>query len=76
LGDKVASGVELTEGELVVVLVVQDVEKIAQEGVKVLFISHEHEMAQCKLTSRMGNSETIRPIFSSKVSWVNLTFRM
>jgi hypothetical protein len=27
-------------------------------------------------TSRMGNSEMIRPIFSSKVSWVNLTFRM
>jgi hypothetical protein len=42
LGDKVASGVELTEGELVVVLVVQYVEKIAQEGVEVLLISDKH----------------------------------
>jgi hypothetical protein len=35
----VAGSVELTESELVVVLVVQDVEEIAQERVEVLLIS-------------------------------------
>jgi len=35
----VAGGVELTESELVVVLVVQDIKEIAQEGVEVLLIS-------------------------------------
>jgi hypothetical protein len=35
----VASSVELTKSKLVVVLVVEDVEEIAQEGVKVLGIS-------------------------------------
>jgi hypothetical protein len=36
LGDKVTGSVELTECELVVVLVVEDVEEVAQKGVEVL----------------------------------------
>jgi len=39
LGDEVASSVELTKSKLVMVLVVKDIEEIAQEGVKVLGIS-------------------------------------
>jgi hypothetical protein len=39
LRDEVAGSVELTESELVVVLVVQDVEEIAKERVKILLIS-------------------------------------
>jgi hypothetical protein len=74
----VTGSVELTKSELVVVLVVKNVEQIAQEWVKVLVVSvlalAWYEVG--KRTSRMGNSETIRPIFSSNVSWVNLTFRM
>jgi hypothetical protein len=35
----VASSVELTKSKLVVILVVEDVEEIAQEGVEILYIS-------------------------------------
>jgi len=70
LRNEVAGGVELTESKLVMILVVQDIEEIAQERVEVLKVSSDLTRATRaeRLTSRMGNSETIRPIFSSKVS--------
>jgi hypothetical protein len=76
LGDKVSGSVELTQGKLVVVLVVQDVQQGGEERVQILPSVVFLFIARGKLTSRMGNSEMIRPIFSSKVSCVNLTFRM
>jgi len=82
----VSGGVELTEGELVMVLVVQDVQEGGKERVEVLSQRkrvglHVREREQPDdpleaLTSRMGNSERIPPSFMSKRSWVNLTFRM
>jgi hypothetical protein len=77
LGDEVARRVELAEGELVVVLIVQDVEEGGEERVEVLQESVRRlELKAESLTSRTGNSEMIRPSFSSNVSWVNLILRM
>jgi hypothetical protein len=45
LGDKVAGSVKLTKSKLVVVLVVQNVEEIAQEGVEVLLVSSSSILA-------------------------------
>ena len=76
LGDEVSGSVELTQSKLVVVLVVKNVQQGGKERVQVLPLVAYLVQAVLQLTSRMGNSEMIRPIFSSKVSWVNLTFRM
>lgn len=44
LGDEVSGSVELAQGELVVVLVVQDVEKGGEEGVEVLSVSNNQRL--------------------------------
>ena len=77
LGDEVTGSVELTQGEFVVVLVVEHVEEGGEKRVEVLRnVSSSHCSRLSELTSSMGNSEMIRPSFSSNVSWVYLTLRM
>lgn len=76
--DQVASSVELSKGELVVVLVVEDVEEGGKEGVEVLqtrvrqlpLLLHSWVLV---LTSMMGNSVRICSRRSSNDCCVNLT---
>lgn len=81
-----AAGVELSERELVVVLVVEDVEEGREEGVEVLRKGRSSVrtaapplpmLSICRvLTSMTGNWVRMASRRSSKAAWVNLTLRM
>ena len=65
--DEVLAGVDLSQGQLVVILVVEDVQEGSEEGVEVLRGAEESSVSARsaitlsvgRLTSRMGNSVRI-----------------
>jgi hypothetical protein len=64
---------ELTEGEFVMVFVVQDIYEGGQEGVKILIPTSSDQDTKyyqeiCERTSSIGNSVKMAPSFSSKLS--------